>query len=114
MQLIVGLGNPGDKYKNTRHNVGWLVLDKLKQAISKSKFLNSNQIPNTKFQLENKFRSEILRMGDVMLVKPQTFMNESGEAVSKIANFYKISSYDIYIIHDDLDLRLGEYKIKKG
>ncbi len=114
MKLIIGLGNPGEKYENTRHNVGWLVIDTLKQAISKSEFLISNQIPIPNFQRENKFNAEIIRLGDVILGKPTTFMNESGVAVLKIANFYKIKPDDIYVMHDDLDLRLGDYKIQKG
>ena len=89
MKLIVGLGNPGSKYINTRHNVGFMAID----AINSRKFINSKNI---------------------ILVKPQTFMNESGRDVVKAVNFYKISLDDLYVIHDDLDLKLGEYKIQKG
>ncbi len=89
MKLIVGLGNPGSKYINTRHNVGFMAID----AINSRKFINSKNI---------------------ILVKPQTFMNESGRGVVKAVNFYKISLDDLYVIHDDLDLKLGEYKIQKG
>src|SRR3989344_6634814 len=122
MKLIIGLGNPGEKYANTRHNVGWLVLDNLKRAISESKFLIShakrdpalqgNQIQNTDFKIEKKFNAEILRIGDVLLAKPQTFMNESGMAVASLYTFYKIQNTDLYVIHDDLDIALGEYKIQ--
>jgi len=114
MKLIIGLGNPGKEYENTRHNIGFLVLDKLKTEISKSKLQIPNEILNNDFQIERKFNAEVLKIGDVMLVRPMTFMNESGTAVSKIASFYKTDSNDIYVIHDDLDLRLGEYKIQKG
>jgi len=89
MKLIVGLGNPWSKYINTRHNVGFMAID----AINSRKFINSKNI---------------------ILVKPQTFMNESGRGVVKAVNFYKISLDDLYVIHDDLDLKLGEYKIQKG
>ena len=123
MKLIVGLGNPGEKYKNTRHNVGFLVLEELKNQILNPKpdppagragFLNPNQIPNPNFQLEKKFWAEVLKIGDVILAKPTTFMNNSGVAVSSLATFYKLHSTDIYVIHDDLDIKLGEYKIQKG
>jgi len=101
MRLFVGLGNPGKKYEKTRHNTGWLVLDSL-------------QIPNTKFEFQKHFNAEVLKIGDAILAKPQTFMNDSGVSVSSLAAFYKIPASDIYIIHDDLDIRLGEYKIQKG
>ncbi|KKR11880.1 MAG: Peptidyl-tRNA hydrolase [Candidatus Woesebacteria bacterium GW2011_GWA1_39_21] len=114
MQLIVGLGNPGERYKNARHNTGFLVLEKIKTELAKSQFSISKQITNNNFREENRFKAEVLKLGNVMLAKPTTFMNDSGLAVSKIANFYKIALGDIYVIHDDLDLRLGEYKIQKG
>src|SRR6185369_4075580 len=101
MRLFVGLGNPGKKYEKTRHNVGWLVLDSL-------------QIPNTKFEVQKQFNAEVLKIGETILAKPQTFMNDSGVAVSAIVNFYKIEPDNIYVIHDDLDIKLGEYKIQKG
>lgn len=88
MILIVGLGNLGDKYKNNRHNVGFITLDKLKEKIGEVK--------------------------GFYFLKPQTFMNASGQAVAKIKNFYKIDTQDIYLIHDDLDIKLGEYKIQLG
>ncbi len=103
MKLLVGLGNPGDKYKNTRHNVGFMVLD----AIAK-------QIQSSKFKSEKKFNAEVLKIETIVLAKPQTFMNSSGEAVKKFSDFYKISPSDIYIIHDDLDIPIGKYKIQFG
>lgn len=112
MKLIVGLGNPGEKYRNTRHNVGFLILDELKNQISKSQLLISNQSQN--FQINNNFRAEILKIGNTILAKPQTFMNASGEAITSITSFYKVKPNDIYVIHDDLDIRLGDYKIQKG
>ncbi len=105
MKLVVGLGNPGEKYAKNRHNAGFRVLDML---ASKPEFSNS------KFQFTNKFESEILKSGDFLLVKPQTFMNRSGEAVSQIVNFYKVPADDLIVVHDDLDIRLGEYKIQNG
>lgn len=108
MKLIVGLGNPGGEYKNTRHNTGFLVLEKLKTEITNSK----SQITN--FQTEKKHRAETFKLGSLILAKPTTFMNESGIAVSSLYKFYKISNSDLYVIHDDLDIKLGEYKIQLG
>lgn len=90
MKLIVGLGNPGEKYKKTRHNVGFMVVDRLSG--------------------DEEWASD----KKVLLVKPGKFMNKSGDKVARVKNFYKIDVDDIYVIHDDLDLKLGEYKIQKG
>ena len=105
MKLFIGLGNPGKRYENTRHNVGFIVVDRI-QDVNKG-----NEWGN-----EKKYRAEIcnLPLKDIMLVKPQTFMNESGLSVYLITSFYKIKTDDIYVFHDDLDIRLGEYKIQKG
>lgn len=104
MKLIIGLGNPGEEYRNTRHNVGFLFLDYFAQKNS--------------FKLNKKFNSEMLEISQNneknILAKPQTFMNRSGEAVSKIKNFYKIEKENLYVVHDDLDIRLGDFKIQKG
>lgn len=103
MRLIIGLGNPGEKYTNTRHNVGFLVIDEIakKQGIV--------------MRLENQYKAQ---KGDfensVMFVKPQTFMNNSGEATSLIKNYYKIDSEDIIIIHDDVDLEPGKIRVQLG
>lgn len=108
MKLIVGLGNPGKKYERTRHNIGFRIIDA------------TTQIPNSKFQIpkiESKFKTEISKgkigESEVILAKPQTFMNNSGEAVLKIASFYKIRSQDIWVISDDIDLPLGKIRIRK-
>lgn len=103
MKCIVGLGNPGDKYQDNRHNVGFVVVDKL-----------ARQMDNGPWSMVNKFNAEIIQTRDVILVKPMTFMNESGQAVAKICRFYKIQYRDIYIVHDDLDIILGNYKIQHG
>ncbi len=97
MKLIVGLGNPGEKYKNTYHNIGFLVLDKLTKS----------------FVFDKKFNAEIKKEGNVIYIKPQTFMNLSGQSISKVANFYKIKPSDIWIVLDDIYLDLGKIRIRE-
>ncbi|MBU0545815.1 aminoacyl-tRNA hydrolase [Patescibacteria group bacterium] len=105
MKLIVGLGNPGKEYQNTRHNVGFLLAEKL---VSNLQFSN--------FKLEKKFNAKIsagLHNGSkIVIAKPQTFMNESGLAVRAISDFFKLAPSDIIVVHDDKDIALGEYKIQ--
>lgn len=103
MKCIVGLGNPGEKYSGNRHNVGFMVVDELAKIISNSQIL--------KFSNNKKFNAEVVQTKEFILVKPQTFMNDSGEAISKIVSFYKIKPEDVYVVHDDLDIKLGSYKI---
>jgi PTH1 family peptidyl-tRNA hydrolase len=104
MKLIVGIGNPGEKYKYTRHNVGFMVIDEL-----------ARQMVNDKWSMSKKFNSlTVKHQSLIIFCKPQTFMNASGVAVKKLADFYKIKVPDIWIIHDDLDINIGEYKIQKG
>tara|TARA_Y100001970_G_C14259583_1_gene878741 strand:+ start:4624 stop:5208 length:585 start_codon:yes stop_codon:yes gene_type:complete len=103
INLIVGLGNPGNKYEGTRHNIGFSFIDffskQTESTITESKFqslIGSKNISEQKF----------------ILMKPQTYMNDSGEAVKEIKNFYKISPSQIIVIYDDLDLDVGQIKIK--
>lgn len=107
VKLIAGLGNPGKKYEKTRHNVGFLVINQIADDFQFSIF---------NFQLT--FRAQIaegtINGQKALLAKPQTFMNNSGEAVKKIADYYKIKPEDIWIVHDDIDLPLGEFKISRG
>ncbi|EKD52928.1 MAG: Peptidyl-tRNA hydrolase [uncultured bacterium] len=100
MKLIVGLGNPGNEYTNSRHNAGFKFVDRFTGG--------------ARFSLEGKFEALVYRDKDVLFVKPQTFMNESGRAVRRIMDFYKLGIDDVILVHDDLDLKLGEYKIQKG
>jgi peptidyl-tRNA hydrolase, PTH1 family len=100
MLLIIGLGNPGEKYFETRHNVGFDFLDKLKTA---------KDFPD--FSFNQKFKAEISQQKETVLVKPQTFMNLSGEAVRSLLNFYKLSPDNILVVHDDKDIALGEYRL---
>ncbi len=99
--LIVGLGNPGISYKNTRHNFGFIVLDK----IAKDLEVKFNNVP--------KFQAKIIEHENFMLAKPQIFMNLSGESASKIASFYKIETSNIVVIHDDFDLPLGSIRMRQ-
>jgi len=106
MYLIVGLGNPGEKYVKTRHNVGFMVLDKFARKILPLK--------ETLWEFNKKFNSLLVVKPDLILVQPQTFMNASGEAVAKLANYYKIDHDKIIVVHDDVDLPLGKIKIRIG
>ncbi len=104
MKLIIGLGNPGKKYQKNRHNIGFMVVDEL------AKQLNLN------WQLSTKFNAEIAKKKtnteQIILAKPMTFMNSSGQAVQLISQYYKINSQDIIVIHDEKDLNFGQYKIQ--
>lgn len=104
MKLIVGLGNPGEKYANTRHNAGFVVLDEIQKILSFEQFQ-----PNKKFNAE--ISEGILNGEKIILAKPQTFMNLSGQSVQAIMAFYKISIEDLIVLHDDLDIELGAVKI---
>ncbi|ADY73639.1 Peptidyl-tRNA hydrolase [Desulfurobacterium thermolithotrophum DSM 11699] len=104
IRLIVGLGNPGKKYEKTRHNVGWMVLDRLAEVLG------------TDFSKE-KFKGKIaeLRNDDgkkIFLLKPITYMNLSGESVGELAKFYKIKPEETLVIYDDLDLPLGKLRLR--
>lgn len=115
MKLIVGLGNPGDKYGKTRHNVGFMIVDH---------FLNDYAgITQPTWKMNERLKSEIAiidwqpkegEMERVILAKPQTYMNNSGIAVQVIAAFYKVQPEDIWVVNDELDLPLGSMKIRFG
>jgi len=109
MKLIIGLGNPGKKYETTWHNLGFLAVDAL--AASKPEmFLKCKQ--SAKFKAEVCEGSELEEK--IILAKPRTFMNKSGQAVKAIMSFYKIKPLDLWVIHDDIDLPLGKIRIRKG
>ena len=105
MQLIVGLGNPGKKYQYTRHNIGYMAVENIISA-------------QQDYKIKNKFNSIIYEViidsNKIILVKPETYMNNSGDAVYQIANFYKINSKDIFVLHDELDIPFGKIRIKIG
>jgi len=102
MHLIVGLGNIGEKYHLTRHNIGFLVIDEMTKNLSTSNINNSN------------FQSTLLKSGYNLFAKPTTYMNNSGIAVHAIKEYYKIELENIIVIHDDLDLPFGTVKFKIG
>ena len=108
--LIVGLGNPGKKYANTRHNIGYMVVE----ALAKRLYEATGEANEEKWPEKDKFKAELIRIGDVTLAKPTTYMNESGLAVAAMANFWQIPPGSIYVVHDDLDIELGQYKIVFG
>ncbi len=102
MHLIVGLGNIGEIYQLTRHNVGFLVIDEMTKNLTSSNINKSN------------FKADIQKSGYNLFVKPNTYMNHSGEAVGAIKEYFKINMEEIIVIHDDLDLPFGTVKFKVG
>lgn len=104
MKLIVGLGNPEPEYHYTRHNIGFVCVDKIADTLFSSE----------SFQPNKKLYSIILKAENILIVKPQTFMNLSGKAVQAIAGYYKIQPSDIWVIHDEVDIELGRVKIQIG
>lgn len=105
MKLIVGLGNPGTEYLFNRHNIGFMAVDVLKDKFNFPPFRNKFKGLVTESQLNSE---------KTILFKPQTFMNESGRAVTEIVQFYKIPIASITVIHDDLDIQPGQIKTKIG
>ncbi|MHC1698406.1 MAG: aminoacyl-tRNA hydrolase [Geobacteraceae bacterium] len=105
VKLIVGLGNPGARYQWTRHNAGFMVLDRLSHL---------SGIPVTK-KSSSGLSGEGFWLGQrLILLKPQTFMNLSGRSVAEVARFHKIPCEDIIVVHDDLDISFGRVRLKKG
>jgi PTH1 family peptidyl-tRNA hydrolase len=113
MKIIIGLGNPGEKYESTRHNAGFVAIDALAKKLGST------------WKTSKKFQAQTCQAGESFLAKPQTFMNESGQSVQAILSYYKLlpkkfgllkeknsNLSEIFtIIHDDLDIPLGQYKI---
>lgn len=106
-KLIVGLGNIGLEYKYTRHNIGFMFLNYLK-----------NEYPFNDFKIEDKFFGKItqasINRNKILLLKPNTFMNLSGKSVQTVAHYYKINPENIIVIHDDLDIQFESFKINTG
>lgn len=110
MKLIVGLGNPGKKYEKTRHNVGFMILDALREK------LKADGMPE--WSLSTKFNAETagatINSNKIVLAKPMTFMNASGESVGLIAHFYKLTPRDLIVVHDEKDLLLGDVRMERN
>lgn len=105
IKLIVGLGNPGRQYEKTRHNAGFLFLDEL---------LSGSGGVWTEVSRFDGLLAETVLGGKVMLLKPGTFMNRSGQSVGKIARYYKLMPEEILVVHDELDFDIGVVRLKKG
>lgn len=101
MKLVVGLGNPGRKYEKTKHNVGFMSLDY---------YAKTNKL---KFKKESKFNGETIKQGDLILLKPHTFMNNSGLSILSTMKYYNIPIEDVCIIYDDLDLPFGKTRLRE-
>lgn len=105
MKLIVGLGNPGKQYELTRHNVGFLCLDKLSEKYDLS------------FKFESSFNAMValknINGEKCIFIKPQTYMNLSGEAVGKVLKYYKVDIKDFLVIYDDMDLPIGSLRLRE-
>ena len=104
MKLIVGLGNPGPRYELTRHNVGFMVVDLVADMLNTDFKLSKHQALVAESRLDKE---------KVLLVKPQTFMNLSGQAVLALLNWYKLSPHDVIVVYDDLDLAVGRLRIRE-
>jgi PTH1 family peptidyl-tRNA hydrolase len=108
MKIIVGLGNPGEKYKNTRHNLGFVFVDKLASKLD----------PKEKFVLNSKIKAEILETNvnqeKVIMIKPQTFMNSSGIAVKLAINYFNCETENLIVVSDDTNLNIGQARIRFG
>ncbi len=109
MKLIVGLGNPGDQYHGTRHNLGFTVIDALAHKL---------ELTDQHWDNSDRFQSMVAKLKhgehDIVLAKPQTYMNNSGMGVQSLLQFYKVSPEDLVVIYDDIDVKLGQIKIRQG
>ena len=105
MRLLVGLGNPGPKYRDNRHNIGFKAADEIVRRHNLS-------APRSRFQSDT--FDGMIDGENVLVIKPQTFMNESGRAVGEAARFFKVPPEDIIIFHDEIDLAAGKVRVKRG
>ena len=103
MKLIAGLGNPGRKYDQTKHNTGFMALDQ---------YLEKNGLTLDKDKFEGLWTKQKINGEDVIFLEPQTFMNDSGKSIAQVANFFKIKPEDILVIHDDMDMPIGKIRIR--
>ena len=103
MKLIVGLGNPGNEYANTRHNMGFMVIDKI---------LDELNIKLTKNKHKGTFVQTKIKGNDVIILKPLTYMNLSGDSIREVMNYFKITIDDILVIYDDMDTEVGSLRLR--
>ncbi|WP_297237900.1 aminoacyl-tRNA hydrolase [uncultured Faecalicoccus sp.] len=104
MKIIIGLGNPGRKYENTRHNAGFMVMDELAKLLN----VSFDQEKFSAYFAKTKYKQE-----DVILLKPTTFMNNSGFALRQCLDFYKASTKEVLVIYDDVDLPVGKIRLRQ-
>lgn len=103
--MIVGLGNPGKKYARSKHNIGWMVLDRL---------MKDHSVSPARLKFEALFGEARIKGERVMIVKPMTYMNHSGRAIRALADYFDIPHDDIFVIVDDIDLSFGQLRIRKS
>ena len=103
MKLVVGLGNPGKEYEKTRHNLGFRAIDLLSEKL---------QININKAKFDGKYGDKLIKGEKIVLVKPQTYMNLSGDCVSQLLSFYKVQPEDLIVIYDDIDIAIGKIRVK--
>ena len=102
LRLVAGLGNPGRQYDETRHNAGFWFVGALARKLG------------ARFAMEGKFAGEVAKVGETRIAKPMTYMNGSGRCVAALARFFNIASTQILVVHDELDLKPGDVKLKLG
>lgn len=105
MKLIVGLGNPGKQYENTLHNAGFLAIDA---------FANKHGVVLNKEMFNGEYAKTRILGEDVIIVKPQTYMNLSGECIGQMCRYFKVENEDIFVIYDDMEIRYGQLRIRKN
>lgn len=103
MKLIVGLGNPGSEYEKTKHNIGFMVVDAIAKEVTHTPWKEEQKALVCTFTVDGE---------KIMLVKPQTFMNVSGESVGPLMRYYKVKPEDVYCVYDDMDLPVGKLRIR--
>ncbi|MEO2082452.1 MAG: aminoacyl-tRNA hydrolase [Desulfurobacteriaceae bacterium] len=103
IRLVVGLGNPGREYERTRHNVGWMVLDRVSERLG---------IPISRKKFRGIYGELSVNGRKIFLLKPLTYMNRSGESVAEFVRFYKIKPEEVMVVYDDLDLPLGKLRLR--
>lgn len=102
MKVLIGLGNPTKEYERSRHNTGFILLDRLAER------------QGLGWKLEKRFNAKVAKKENLLLFKPRTFMNASGGSVSKLVNYYNLDLDSLIVVHDDIDMDFGQTRFKKG